>query len=73
MLKRASEIYPLVDEEKRERLLNACYPIIDRLVGEVGDRVFLETLVVGGKDFLDSLYGEGTEVATDYDAEIIFS
>jgi len=72
MLKKVHDVYVTVDEEKKGRLLEACSPIINRLVGRGMDRAFVETLVVSGKDFIDSLHGDGTEVASDYDAQVIF-
>lgn len=73
MLKKVHDVYLVVDEEKKGRLLDACKPIINRLVAGGMDRIFVETLVVSGKDFIDSLYGDGTEVASEYDAQLIFS
>jgi len=72
LLKKAHDAYRVVDEEKRGRLLEACKPIINRLVDGGMDVVFVETLLIGGKDFLESLYGEGNEVAEDGDVSVIF-
>ena len=72
-LKRVSDLYRRSNEVQRGRLLQACQKLFDN-GEELGmERVCLETLVIGGKDFVDSLYGEGVEVATDYDAQIIFA
>lgn len=73
VLKKAHDIYQVVDEERKGRLLDACRPIIKRLEWEGLDPVFSETLIISGKDFIDSLYGEGTEVASEYDVQLIFS
>lgn len=73
MLKKVHDVYQTVDEERRGRLLVACEPIIQRLVDGGLERPFVETLVVSGRDFLESLYGEGKEVASEYDAQVIFS
>lgn len=72
-LKRVSDLYEKVNEEQRGRLLVACQKLFDRGEGLGMDRVWLETLVIGGKDFLESLYREGSEVAEEHDAKIIFS
>jgi len=73
LLKKAHDAYQVVDEEKKGRLLEACKPIINRLVDGGMDVIFVETLLIGGKDFVDSLFGDGTEVASDYDVSVIFS
>lgn len=81
ILKKVWEVYQKVDEEKRGKLLVACEPIIERLVGEGVDRAFVESLIVSGKDFVDSLFEGDEEVVfrssdphnSNYNAEIIFS
>jgi len=72
-LKKYHHVYQVATEEQRGRLLDVLQSTF--MAGEqLGvDRTFSETLVTSGKDFVDSLYGEGTEVATDYDAQIIFA
>lgn len=56
-LKKAHDIYVKATEDQRGRLLASCQFLIDRLVGFGYDRVFVETLLIGGKDFLDSWHG----------------
>jgi hypothetical protein len=72
-LKKISQVYGIANEEQRGRLLELSEPLIEKLMAKGFERTFVETLLIGGKDFVDSLYGEGTEVATDYDAQIIMS
>lgn len=71
--KKVHDIYEKANEEQRGRLLTACAKLFNRGEKMGLDRVWMETLVIGGKDFIDSLYGDGTEVASEYDAQIIFS
>ncbi len=75
MLKKVHDVYLAVDEERRGRLLLACEPIIQRLVGGGMERVFVESLIIGGKDFLDSLEEGGVlgEMKAEDCGEIIFS
>lgn len=73
MLKKAHDVYKTVDEDRRGKLFLACEPIIVRLIGEGMERAFVETLLTDGKDFLDSLYGEGDGMVSEYDIEVIFS
>lgn len=72
-LKKYHRVYQVATEDQRGRLLAALEPTF--LTGEkLGvERTFSETLVTSGKDFVDSLFGEGTEVASSYDAQIIFA
>lgn len=72
-LKKLHDLYGKSSEEQRGRLLAACEKLFTKGEALGMDRVWMETLIISGKDFIDSLYGEGTEVATDYDAQIIFS
>lgn len=73
-LKKIHDVYMVANEEQRGRLLDACQGSFDKLDNLTGmPRVFWETLVVGGKDFLESLYGANKEIASGYDAELIFS
>jgi hypothetical protein len=75
-LKKVHDIYKVATEEQRGRLLDACQGIFDKLDSLTGlPRTFHETLVIGGKDFLDSLYPQSgvDEVASEYDAKVIFS
>lgn len=75
VLKKAHDVYQKVDEESRGKLLLACEPIIQRMVGSGMERTFVETLLMGGKDFLDSLEKEGwiNEAPLNDVAEVIFS
>jgi len=74
-LKRVSDLYRKANENQRGRLLQACQKLFDRGEGLGVDRVWLETLVVSGKDFLDSLeVSEWTKDSTLNDvAEVIFN
>ena len=72
-LKKISKVYGIANETQRGRLLELSEPLIRKLVDKGFERTFVETLLIGGKDFVDSLYGEGAEVASDYDAKIIFA
>lgn len=73
-LKKVHNLYQVANEEQRGRLLNVCEGIFDKLDYLTGlPKTFFETLTISGKDFVDSLYGTGEEVASDYDAQIIFS
>lgn len=69
-LKRVSGVYPKASEEQKEKLFNACSNIFDELVGYGYKREFLESLVIGGKDFLESL-GE-VDLTTEQSAQLIF-
>lgn len=53
-LKKVHDVYVKATEEQRGRLLISCQFLIDRLVSFGYDRVFVETLLIGGKDFLDT-------------------
>lgn len=74
-LKKVHDIYKVATEEQRGRLLVACQKLFDGGKAVGLDRVWMETLVIGGKDFLDSLYPRSgvDEVASEYDAQVIFS
>lgn len=75
-LKKASQVYQKATEEQRGRLINACEPLFVELVNCGYDRVFVESLLVSGKEFLDSFHKEteGTEKDLGIDsAKIIFS
>lgn len=60
-LKKINHFYQISDEERRGKLIENSQFIIDDLVGMGYERVFIETLLVGGKDFLDSFYKENKE------------
>lgn len=73
-LKKVSHVYQIANEEQRGKLLNACQGIFDELDSLTGEpKIFWETLVIGGKDFLESLYKADKDIVSGYDAEIIFS
>lgn len=72
-LKRVHTVYQKANEEQRGRLLAASEKLFSKLEAQGFERSFLETLVISGKDFIDSLYGEGGEEATENDGQIIFS
>ena len=78
-LKKISEVYRVATYEQQGRLLKNSQFIIDDLIGMGYKREFVETLLIGGKDFLESLFGEGdlfTEkrpvISVDETARIIF-
>lgn len=71
-LKKVHRVYVVATEDQKRRLFDASQHLIDQITSFGFDKTFVETLLIGGKDFLESLYGEGKEVASDYDAEIIF-
>lgn len=72
-LKKISDVYKVADEQQRGRLILASKKTVDSLV-EIGfDRVYVETLLIGGKEFLDSLYGGKKDEASVQDAQLIFS
>jgi glutaredoxin-related protein len=73
-LKKAHQIYQLCSsEEQKEKLFKACQPLIKALVARGFEQVFVETLLIGGKDFLESLYGKRElELDTSDNARVIF-
>lgn len=75
-LKKMSRTYQLCDEEQRGRLLVACEGLIKQLVDAGYPRSFVETLLVSGKEFLDTLYSPEQALvceASYEDVKIIFS
>jgi hypothetical protein len=72
-LKKYHFVYQRANEEQRGKLLDALKNTF--IFGEtLGiDYSFSETLVTSGKDFVDSLFGQGDQVASDFDAQIIFA
>ena len=55
-LKKLSRCYQLATEEQRGRLLSASQGLFDKLVAQGFEREFVETLMISGKDFLESFY-----------------
>lgn len=54
-LKKANRVYQVATEEQRGRLLENCQPIFDQLRTLGVEQAFAETLVICGKDFVDTL------------------
>ncbi len=71
-LKKINGVYAVANEEQRDRLFNACTKIIDELVAFGFDRVYVETLLIAGKEFLDSLEKSGKLEDMEM-GEVIFS
>lgn len=75
-LKKINRTYQLCNEEQRGRLLSASEGLINSLVAEGYERVFVETLLICGKDFLKTLYPEdkGKDILVEYeDIKVMFS
>jgi len=72
-LKKISDVYRVANEQQRERLFAASQKTIKGLISLGFDREFVETLLIGGKDFLLSLYGDGSDVASEQDVDLIFN
>lgn len=54
-LKRVHKVYCKASEDTKGKLLEAIEPTIEELIDNGYTREFLETLIIGGKDFLESL------------------
>jgi len=72
-LKKISDVYRVANEQQRERLFAASQKTIEGLIRLGFEREFVETLLIGGRDFLQSLYEGGSDVASEQDAELIFN
>jgi len=76
-LKKLNRVYQLCEtEDQRGRLLSASQGLQDSLVAEGYERSLVETLLICGKEFLDTLYKKpeaDTTEATYEDARVIFS
>jgi len=75
-LKKMNRTYQVCNEEQRGRLLSASEGLLNSLVAEGFERSFVETLLICGKEFLDTLYKKpeaDTTEATYEDARVIFS
>jgi len=72
-LKRVNSVYNAkkTTEDQRGRLLEASEKTILELVEMGYKREFVESLIIGGKDFVESL-GEVKEFGTEEWAEMIF-
>ena len=57
-LKKVSLVYAKANNEQRIRLFNACGDIFNKLVSFGMERSLVEALVVGGRDFVETL-GDG--------------
>lgn len=71
-LKRISQVYAVANEKQKERLMLASEGIVCALVEQGYDRDFVVGLLVGGKDFVDSLFIDGKTDLGIESAEIIF-
>ncbi len=70
-LKRVNKVYLKSNEEQRGKLLEALEPTFLSLIEEYSfKREFLEGLVIGGKDFLESL--GPVDLDTNQLTELIF-
>lgn len=72
-LKKLNKAYQLATEEQRGRLLSASEGLLSELVRLGYERVFVETLLICGKEFLDHLYSHSTGECSYDDAKVIFS
>lgn len=72
-LKKVHTVYQIANEDQRGRLLDASQNLISQITSFGFDKTFVETLLVGGKDFLESLYTDPKQEASEFDCEIIFS
>lgn len=72
-LKKISDVYRVANEQQRERLFAASQKTIEGLISLGFEREFVETLLIGGKDFLSSLYEDSSDVASEQDIELIFN
>jgi hypothetical protein len=70
-LKRVNAVYGKATEEQRGKLLKACGHIFDELENYKYKREFLESLVIGGEDFLKSL-GPTPDLNLYQQTELIF-
>ena len=70
-LKKISQIYRIANEGQRGRLLELSQPLMRKLEGFGYEKEFVESLLIGGKDFIESIYGTGEEVASEGDAQVI--
>lgn len=75
-LKKVHDVYVKATEDQRGRLLISCQFLIDRLTAFGYDRVFVETLLIGGKDFLDTWHGTVSGTSLELEgvdaAQVIF-
>jgi hypothetical protein len=72
-LKKRNRFYQVSNEEQRGRLLELSEPLIRKLIAVGFEEIFVRTLLIGGKDFVDSLYGTGEGIVSEHDAKIIFA
>jgi len=59
-------------EEQRGRLLELSKFIVDQLVDFGYDRVFVETLIIGGDDFVESCVNNGIDLDLWGNVRLIF-
>lgn len=70
-LKKVNKVFNKATEEQRGKLLEAIEPTIVELLEFGYKREFLESLVIGGEDFLNSL-GETPDLNLYQQTELIF-
>lgn len=71
-LKKINKVYLVATEEQRGMLLENSQFILDELVEFGFDRVFIETLLVGGEDFVESFFKEERDSDIYGIAKLIF-
>ena len=76
-LKKLNRVYQLCEtEDQRGRLLSASVGLQKDLVAEGYEKSFVETLLICGKEFLETLYpaDKGKDIPAEYeDLKVIFS
>lgn len=71
-LKKVHDFYQKANEETKAKLFDNCEFIFDELVELGMERVFVETLLIGGKDFIESFFKEERNLGTYGTAKVIF-
>ncbi|MDD4026987.1 MAG: hypothetical protein PHO75_02245 [Candidatus Shapirobacteria bacterium] len=71
-VKKINQVYKVATEEQRGRLLESSKFIVDQLVDFGYERVFVETLLIGGKDFVNSFFSEERDLDVYGVAKLIF-
>ena len=71
-VKKINQVYKVATEEQRGRLLENSKFILDQLVDFGFERVFVETLLISGKDFVDSFFSEERDLDVYGTAKLIF-
>lgn len=73
-IKKINEVYNFENttEEQRGSLLESSQFILDQLVEFGFDRVFLESLLIGGDDFVKSCIDNGIDLGLFNNVKVIF-